>query len=120
MALKALLGGSPRAHWWMQRISALVLLLLSVWLIAFLRKFTHEPYQITVQWLSAPLNTWAFALWLLSAAYHAALGIQVVLEDYVSNLCWRHTLIRVSHIVFSLIGLASVAALWMIIGAHQL
>jgi succinate dehydrogenase / fumarate reductase membrane anchor subunit len=71
-------------HWWMQRVTAVVLIPLSFWLVIFLNLTFTAPYQQIVAWLASPINTIAMITWILMVCYHAALGLQVVIEDYVA------------------------------------
>jgi len=75
---------SGTGHWWMQRVTALALVPLTFWLFVFLGMALSEPYQQTRSWLAEPLHSVAVWAWLLLACYHAALGLQVVIEDYVA------------------------------------
>jgi len=75
---------SGTGHWWMQRITAVALIPLSFWLLEFLGLSLTAPYQQTVDWLASPVNTVCIVAWIAAAFYHAALGLQVVLEDYVA------------------------------------
>lgn len=91
MALKTPLAharglGSAKSgvqHWWRQRLTAIALLPLPFWLIAFFGKLLHAPYAEFAVWLQHPGNRLALAFWWLAACYHALLGVQVVVEDYV-------------------------------------
>jgi succinate dehydrogenase / fumarate reductase membrane anchor subunit len=74
---------SGTSHWWMQRVTAVALVLLSLWLIHFLGLSLTAPYQQTVAWLSSPINSVCIVAWIIAVFYHAALGLQVVIEDYV-------------------------------------
>jgi succinate dehydrogenase, hydrophobic membrane anchor protein len=98
-------------HFWYQRLTALALLPLSVWLLLFLNLALHAPYAETLAWLTSPVHAAALAVWSIVAIYHAALGLQVVLEDYVSTLSLRRWAIRVSYLIFSLLGIAALAAI---------
>jgi succinate dehydrogenase / fumarate reductase membrane anchor subunit len=106
---------SPVGHWWYQRVSALALVPLSLWLIAFFNQALHAPYRETVLWLSAPANALAVLAWTLAAVYHAALGVQVIVEDYVSTLSIRHAVIRISNGLFLVVGIAALAAIVFIL-----
>ena len=101
----------PVAHWTRQRITALALLPLTVWLLIFLSKALHGAYADTLAWLVAPYNSIALLLWTAACLYHAALGIQVVLEDYVSESAGRQGFIRLSNLFFLILGAAVVLAL---------
>ena len=70
------------AHWLHQRITALAnlpLMLWLVWSVVHMQDLTHEMF---VLWLSQPLNAILMILAVLSVFYHAALGTQVIVEDY--------------------------------------
>lgn len=79
--------GSARngvSHWWMQRLTAVGLVPLVLWLTGGLIHHAGAGYEAASAWVSQPLTATALLLLLLTAFYHASLGIQVVLEDYVA------------------------------------
>jgi succinate dehydrogenase / fumarate reductase membrane anchor subunit len=71
------------AHWWAQRVTALALIPLSVWYVAALVALTGADRSRLVAWLHAPFPAVVTILLLIAMFYHMALGIQVVIEDYV-------------------------------------
>lgn len=70
-------------HWWAQRMTALALIPLSLWLVASLVCMAGADYAVVSEWLSRPLTVGALSLTVLAAVYHAVLGLQVVIEDYI-------------------------------------
>lgn len=70
-------------HFWVQRVSAVALVPLTIWLVASLVCLTGAGRDEVLDWLSHPLP--AILMILLTAAgfFHLKLGIQVILEDYV-------------------------------------
>lgn len=72
-------------HWWLQRVTSVLLLILSYWLVTFLSLCVQAPYQDTLAWLQCSVNNVALCGWILAALYHASLGLQVVIEDYVHS-----------------------------------
>ena len=76
---------SGTAHWWAQRVSALALIPLSLWFVTSVLRLTHAEYPIVLAWLHAPATTVLLSLFLLTVFYHAYLGVQVVVEDYVHS-----------------------------------
>lgn len=70
-------------HWWGQRMSALALIPLSLWLVASLVCNAGADYAVVSQWLSSPFTLGALGLTILITVYHAVLGLQVVVEDYI-------------------------------------
>jgi len=75
---------SGTKHWWMQRVTAVALIPLSCWLILFVQQLFHASYPEIKQWLVSPLNFTLLIAWAFVGFYHAALGLQVVIEDYLS------------------------------------
>ncbi|HVZ00672.1 MAG TPA: succinate dehydrogenase, hydrophobic membrane anchor protein [Dongiaceae bacterium] len=71
------------AHWWGQRLSALALIPLGLWLVISLVCHAGADRAAIVQWLGSPFTLGALALTVLAVFYHAALGLQVVIEDYI-------------------------------------
>ena len=78
--------GSARTgagHWWMQRITAVALVPLTLWIAASLFARAHADYHAFILWLRAPWTTLLMVLLLIALFYHIALGLRVVIEDYV-------------------------------------
>ncbi len=100
------------SHWWMQRVTAVALVPLSFWLIIFLDLSLNAPYQETVAWLSAPLNTLGMVAWLLAVFYHAALGLQVVIEDYIAAEDVKIVAVWTVNLGFLLLVLAALIAVF--------
>lgn len=72
-------------HWWAQRLTAIALVPLSLWFIYSLVAISGADYNAAVSWLSQSLNAVLMLLFLFSLYYHAALGVQVVIEDYIDS-----------------------------------
>ncbi|MDT4288291.1 succinate dehydrogenase, hydrophobic membrane anchor protein [Methylomonas sp. MO1] len=105
---------SGSGHFWYQRVTAVALVPLSIWLIVLLNKALNAPYADTVDWLSSPINTLAIIAWTVAVVYHAALGVQVVIEDYVSTIPVRHLAIRATNLIFLVLGVAALLAIIII------
>jgi succinate dehydrogenase / fumarate reductase membrane anchor subunit len=103
---------NPVAHWWYQRLTAVALVPLSVWLLIFLHKALTAPYAETVHWLQSPINGACILAWVVAVIYHAALGVQVVLEDYVSTLALRDKAIRATNLIFMVLGFIAIVAIF--------
>ena len=106
---------SASRHWQFQRMTALLLLPSSVWLLVLCHQLFNASYSVTLSWLTNGINSAAISLWLVTVCTHAVLGIQVVLEDYVSDLSWRSRLNIINHVWFSLIAIFGVISLQFII-----
>jgi succinate dehydrogenase / fumarate reductase membrane anchor subunit len=70
-------------HWWAQRVSAIALIPLSLWFAAEIVFLSDVDRATAIQWLGSPVTFGLMSLFLAALAYHAVLGLQVVIEDYV-------------------------------------
>ncbi|MFA7585480.1 MAG: succinate dehydrogenase, hydrophobic membrane anchor protein [Novosphingobium sp.] len=70
-------------HWLLQRFTAIGNLLLALWFVASLLMLPNLSYTNVALWLSRPVPATAMALLVISTIWHARLGLQVVVEDYV-------------------------------------
>ena len=98
-------------HWWSQRLTAVALIPLSIWLLLLMHYAFKAPYAETLAWLQSPLNSLAIGAWTVLVMVHAAMGVQVVIEDYVSMLELRHWAIRLTNLVFLILGVLALAFL---------
>ncbi len=71
------------AHWWAQRITALALVPLTLWFVASVVALTGASHSEAVAWLSRPHNAVLMLALIGASFWHAALGLQVVIEDYI-------------------------------------
>ena len=70
-------------HWWQQRLTAIALVPLGLWFVASLLARLGGGYEQAVAWLGSPLPAILMIVLIAATFYHAALGMQVVVEDYV-------------------------------------
>lgn len=102
-------------HWWMQRVSAVALIPLSFFAINLLDLMLHATYQQTVGWLVSPLNGTLIIAWLICVFYHAAIGLQVVIEDYVAHDGAKIVAVWTVNLIFFLLALAALLAVLRVI-----
>ena len=96
-------------HFWHQRLSALLLLPLLPWL-GFSLAAMPLDHAALVEWISRPGVTIALVLLIAATFYHAQLGLQVVIEDYVASHALRTVMILISNLVCLLFGLTGVVS----------
>src|SRR5579864_2335946 len=72
-------------HWWAQRVSAVALVLLGLWFIVALVAHAGADRVEVLLWLHQPVTAIVAVLLLAAGFYHGALGLQVVIEDYVGG-----------------------------------
>ncbi len=70
-------------HWWMQRVTAVMLIPLVLWFVISMLSVSQADYETFKYWLGHPFNAGAMITLIIAAFYHASLGMQVVYEDYV-------------------------------------
>ena len=70
-------------HWWLQRITAVALVPLSLWFVIAIIRLVGADSDGVRDWVGNPLPAIMLVLLLIATFYHAALGLQVVIEDYV-------------------------------------
>jgi len=105
--------GSARdgtSHFWHQRLTALLLVPLTLW-IGFCIAALPVEYEALVSWVRQPLVTVALVLLVIAVFYHAQLGLQVVIEDYISSHARRTVVLLLSNLLclfFGTVGVVSV------------
>jgi succinate dehydrogenase / fumarate reductase membrane anchor subunit len=80
--------GSAKAgvhHWYAQRASALLLIVLVGWLIYAMTRLAGADHAAASSFIAQPTNAAFLVLLIVALLYHAMLGLQVVIEDYVHH-----------------------------------
>lgn len=72
-------------HWWAERVTAVALVPLTVWFAASIIAAAGGDYASFIEWLGSPMSSVCMVLLLIALFYHMALGLQVVIEDYVHS-----------------------------------
>jgi succinate dehydrogenase / fumarate reductase membrane anchor subunit len=103
-------------HWWMQRLTALALVPLAVWFVIVVLELaaTGADRAELVAWVRHPVPATVWILLLIAVFYHAALGMQVVIEDYVDNRAVRYALlilIRLGAVLLCVLGIVAIVKL---------
>ena len=101
------LGSSQHGahHWLLQRFTAIGNLILVVWLVVSLALMSSYDYASMQAWLAKPLPATAMILLIVSTFWHARLGVQGFMEDYVSD----HGLTFASLAALNVLALAGAA-----------
>lgn len=107
-------AGSGVKHWWAQRLTAIALVPLSVWFVAALLQHAGAGRLDVMAWLSDPVSALLMILVLVAALYHAVLGVEEVIIDYVHNAALRHAGLIVLKLLGALLIAASVFAVLLI------
>jgi len=70
-------------HFTVQRITAVALVPLALWFVWFALSLIHLDYAGAHALVARPFNAVLLIAFVLSVFWHAQLGLQVVIEDYV-------------------------------------
>jgi succinate dehydrogenase / fumarate reductase membrane anchor subunit len=105
-------------HWWVQRVSSAALVLLTLWFVASLVHLGSFDYAVVHAWLAKSANAVLMVLLAVTAIYHSQLGVQVVVEDYVSHHGAKLSVLMLMNFVHILLAaLAAFAILHVAFGA---
>ena len=98
-------------HWKWQRVSAIMTLPLVVYCVYLLGGVATLDYDAARALIAAPTTSLPLAALICVGIYHAALGVQVIIEDYVSLESGRNKLIILAKIALGGIAFVSLIAL---------
>src|SRR5687768_3774480 len=98
-------------HWMAERITSVTSLALMIWLVWSVVNMQDWSHAAFTGWLAQPVNTFLMILTIISVFYHAALGVQVIVEDYVHNEAWKMIQIVGFKLAFLTLALASIFAI---------
>ncbi len=97
-------------HWWIQRVTATALVALSIWFVVLVLGLMDADYTIARATLARPWNAILMIGFLIATFWHAMLGLQVVVEDYV-HTHWKEVALLLAIRFLAVLGaLASVLA----------
>ncbi len=99
-------------RWWKQRISSVAVAPLALWLVFSLAQLPDFSYFMVQKWFAIPLNTFLMLAFIIIAYYHMALGLRVIMEDYI-HLLWLKvvSIVAMELITFILVLISAVAVM---------
>jgi succinate dehydrogenase / fumarate reductase, membrane anchor subunit len=109
-------------HWLGQRFTAIGNLILMLWLITSFVLMPDFSYGTISGWLSQPLAAAAMMLLIVSVFWHARLGLQVLIEDYVHDAGTKFgvlALLNLAVVAGGLFGVFSVIRLALAVAAPE-
>ncbi len=93
-----------------QRISAVLLVPLSLWFVYTILNHIGNTQQVAAAWIADPKVAVALGVYLVIMFFHSQLGLQVVVEDYVSSEKKCNAIIMLMKVVNLLAGLLAIWA----------
>ncbi|MBM3610349.1 MAG: succinate dehydrogenase, hydrophobic membrane anchor protein [Alphaproteobacteria bacterium] len=76
-------------HWILQRVTGGLLVFLSVWVLISLFSAPLLSYALMYEWMACPCRAGGFMAFICLALWHGYLGMEVIIDDYVSNAFWH-------------------------------
>lgn len=98
-------------HWWMQRVTAVALIPLGIWFVFSMLDLTTGTLAEAQAWLQSPLRVLLLTVFIAASAFHAKLGIQVIIEDYVHAPFGKYSLLLINTIGFTVLCVMAVMAI---------
>jgi succinate dehydrogenase / fumarate reductase membrane anchor subunit len=105
--------GSAKAgvhHWWAQRVTAVALVPLTLWFVASLLVRAGASHGEVALWAARPHNAVLLLALIGATFWHGALGLQVVIEDYIHGEGARLATMLAMKAAMLLLGLAAAFA----------
>lgn len=102
--------------WWLQRVTAIALLPLSIWFVFLIVDLVHASYPTVLGAIAQPVNAILLIVLSVSLFWHGALGLQVIIEDYVHARWLELTLqiaLRFGAILCALACVLAVLSIWL-------
>ena len=105
-----LMALSVKNQWLLQRLTAILLVPLAIWLGVFFHYSLAASFQEARVWLMRPLNLGCLFVFLGIVVVHSHLGLKVIIEDYIADQPLQEKLIFASLWGFGLLGVSVVGA----------
>jgi succinate dehydrogenase / fumarate reductase membrane anchor subunit len=86
-------GHKVVTQWKGQRISGAALISLGIWFLIEILRHTQADYFLVLAWASQPWVSISLMLFVSMVFYHSALGLQVIIEDYIPHPFWQKSFI---------------------------
>lgn len=90
--------------WLVQRVTAIVLIPVGLWLMATIIHLTQSDYRHVKEWISSPFIKAGLLLYIWISLYHSYIGLKVIYEDYMSNLTFKKVMLLFTQISFLTAG----------------
>lgn len=98
-------------HWWVQRLTSVALVPLTVWFVVSLLSLPAHDYATVTEWMRQLWTEVFLILLLLTGTWHSQLGVRVVVEDYVHGQGMKAlslALVTFFHVVVAVAGMLAI------------
>ncbi len=97
-------SGHGSGHWLILRITSIALLPLTIWFVVSVISLSKADHAQLLEFFKSPIHAGLMALLVAFSFYHAALGLQEVVEDYVHAKVTKSATLLVLNISLLLLG----------------
>ena len=92
-------------HWWVERVTGIALVPLTVWFVYAVLHLLGAPQAAVHRFVASPVNTVMLLATVAMTFHHMQLGLQVVMDDYISSQAWQSIAILLNKAVALMLGL---------------
>lgn len=104
-------SGEGVHHWWLQRLTALALIPLSLWFVFAVLGRIDAGHEAVTAWIATPWVTVLLLIYTVITLYHTQLGLQVVIEDYVHTEGVRFAILLLMNAIVLLVMTVTVVSI---------
>ena len=103
-------------HWWMMKLTSLALIPLMLWFFFSIMNLiaTGASYSAALEWVSTPYIAVILVVFLAVNFYHAAIGGQEIIIDYVHHKMFKIPTLILFHFMCFIAGITGIAAVLFI------
>jgi succinate dehydrogenase / fumarate reductase membrane anchor subunit len=101
-------------HWKAQRLTAVSNAVLVLWFVFSAMALAGAGYDEARAWLASPVSATLMILLIISVFYHAPLGLQVIIEDYVDHPGVRIAAVIAVRLILTALAVACIVAVLMV------
>jgi len=98
-------------HWIMQRLTAIGLIPVVIWLVLSVLQIVQDPINYMPVFFAYPLNTFMSVIFIAVSLYHGSLGMRTIIEDYVPNKFQRHFYIILVNFISIIAGVGAIISI---------
>ncbi len=98
-------AGSGTHHWWVERVTAIALVPLTVWFVYAVLHLLGAPQHNVHRFVANPVNTVLLLALVAMTFHHMQLGLQVIMEDYIDSQKWQAIAILLNKALALILGL---------------
>ena len=86
-------------HWLYQKITAILLIPITIWFLLKLPRFFKLNFDEKIYWINNSPNYYLLTFFFIISALHFKLGLTVVIEDYIHNSVVKKLLLTIISII---------------------